>query len=269
MRFTGADHITEREPGKWEDCTFASVLETLRLGLPRGRAIPATIAEVNRFARAAGFPEDHSGATISDTLPAATRLYGLTARDYTLSRYWPNVRRALADEGTVAVVTGLMVAVPPHLRRWSPSFTGAHAVAARGHSISPTWCDPLAPKGTYAGEPVSWSVWEAFFKSLPGSQAMLMEAVQEDYIPMPIYAQEARSGTLRLPPNTPLRIWKPEADYWSVHATVLRPTEWTAHVDARLRRIGGDTRPSSLVRISSGGMAGYYASTADVTVDWD
>jgi hypothetical protein len=40
-------------------------------------------------------------------------------------------------------------------------------------------------------------------------------------------------------------------------------------VDARLRRIGGDTRPSSLVRISSGGMAGYYASTADVTVDWD
>ena len=269
MRFTAADHVTEREPGKWEDCTFASVLEIIRLGMPNGRSIPATIAEVNRFARTAGFPEDHSGATINDALPAATRLYGVTARHYELSRYWPTIRRALADDNTVAVVTGLMAAVPVHLRRWSPRFTGAHAVAARGHSISPTWCDPLAPKGVYAGEPVSWSVWEAFYKSLPGAQAMLMEAVEEDYIPMPIYTQEARGGTISLPARTPLRIWTPEADRWAIHTTLTRPTPWTARVDARLRRIGGDTKPSSLLRISAGGMAGYYVSTADVTVDWD
>jgi hypothetical protein len=269
MRFTFADHVTEREPGRWEDCTFASMLETIRLAMPNGRRIPSTIAEVNRFARAAGFPEDHSGATIEDALPAATRLYGVTARHYDLSRDWRVVRRALADERTVAVVTGVMAAVPAHLRRWSPRFTGAHAVAARGHSVSPTWCDPLAPKGTYAGEPVNWSVWEAFFRTLPGSQAMLMEAAEEDYIPMPIYEQTPRGGTITLAPNTPLRIWAPEEDRWVVHATVLRTTPWTARIDARLRRIGGDTKPSSLYRISAGGMAGYYVSTADVAVEWD
>lgn len=54
MTFTPADHVTEREPGRWEDCTFSSMLETMRLALPDGAAIPATIEEVNRYRAASG-----------------------------------------------------------------------------------------------------------------------------------------------------------------------------------------------------------------------
>lgn len=270
IAFAASSHVTEREPGRWEDCTFASVLETLRLGLPAGWTIPATIGEVNRFRAAAGFPDNHTGATINDTLPAASRLYGLTARYYELSRDWSTIRRALADGSTVAVVTGLMVAVPARLRRWSPAFTGAHAVAARGHPVTPIWCDPLAPKGDYIGEPVSWFTWQAFYRSLPGAQAMLMEAATEDYIPMPIYTQEARAGTLTLAARKSLKAYEPGPDDWVVATTLApRPQHWTARFDAVLKRIGGYTKPSSLLRVSSGGLEGLYVSTADVAEDFD
>jgi len=179
MSFAAVDHVTEREPGKWEDCTFASMLETMRLGLPNGTDIPPTITEVNRFARAAGFPEGHQGATIEDTLPAASRLYGLTARHYSLTREWDVLEREFRDPDTVAVVTGVMAAVPAYLRRWSPRFTGAHAVAGRSNVNVPIWCDPLAPRdGTYDGEPVPMGTWWRFTNALPGWQALIMKAAQ-------------------------------------------------------------------------------------------
>jgi hypothetical protein len=173
--FGPADHVTEREVGPWRDCTFASMLETLRLGLPNGRQIPATIEEKERFRAAAGFPDNHTGATIEDTLPAARSLYGLRDDQFRLTRDWATVQVSLATPGRVLVVTGSMAHVPAHLRRYSPSFMGAHAVAARGGFI---WCDPLAPKdGTYQGEVVSAEIWRDFFDGLgPGHQALIMDA---------------------------------------------------------------------------------------------
>lgn len=173
MTFTGEDHVTEREPGRWEDCTFASMLETMRLALPEGREIPATIEEVNRFRANAGYPDNHTGVTIEQTIPAAKARYHLTDADYTLTREWTPLALALADPTKVCVVTGSMNSVPDHLRRWDPSFRGNHAVANHGMLI---WCDPLAPKGTYTGDLVTTATWKAFATSLSGWQAFIMTA---------------------------------------------------------------------------------------------
>ena len=196
--FTAADHVTEREPGSWEDCTFSSMLETMRLALPNGRNIPATIGEVNRYRAAAGYPDNHTGVTIEQTIPAAKQLYNLKDDDYWLTREWDVLEPALRMPSTVAVVTGKMSAVPATLRRWDPGFNGNHAVAARGGTV-PMWCDPLAPSGTYKGEPVTIATWRSFFTALQGSQALVMKAQGGS-----VYA----AGGLRLTSNKIARIIK-------------------------------------------------------------
>jgi len=173
VTFTPADHVTEREPGKWEDCTFASMLETMRLALPGGEAIPPTIEEVNRYRAAAGLPDAHTGATIEQTIPAAKARYGLTDADYSLTRDWPTLAAALEDPGKVCVVTGIV----PAGERITP-FAGPHAVAKHGVRVR---CDPLGPKdGVYAGDTWALSTWRSFTATLPGWQALIMEARGDD-----------------------------------------------------------------------------------------
>lgn len=166
--FSSADHVTEREPGPWRDCSFASMLEVCRDGFPDGRDIPATEAEKEALRAAAGLPDDHTGATIAQAITGAERRYGLGG-GYVVTSSWAVVREALTRADTRCVVQGSMGSATTWLRRWQPSFTGAHAIAARGQ----VWCDPLAPKGTYAGELVPIGTWESYFRGLPGAQALI------------------------------------------------------------------------------------------------
>jgi hypothetical protein len=169
--FTPADHVTEREPGRWEDCTFASVLETIRICLPNGRAIPATIDEVNRFRANVPLPDNHDGVTIGQTLPAAKQLYGLQDSQYTLTREWSTLAPALEDPTKACVVTGSCAHIPANER--VTSFMGAHAVAKHGVRIR---CDPLGPKdGIYQGNTWSLAIWRSFTHGLPYWQAMIMD----------------------------------------------------------------------------------------------
>jgi hypothetical protein len=171
MTFTAADHCTEREVGSsWEDCTFAAMLETLRLALPNGRSIPATITEVNRFRAATGLPDAHKGVNLEFTIPAAKRLYGLTDNAYVLTKDWYVLASLLEDPNVVAAVTGLMGAFPSTVERWDV-YVGPHCVAKHGLRVL---CDPLAPHGTYKGEEVNLSGWRTFFTGLAGSQAFVM-----------------------------------------------------------------------------------------------
>ena len=170
MSFTPADHVTEREVGPWRDCTFASMLEVLRFGFPDGEAIPPTVAEKEAYRAAAGLPDDHLGANLPTAIAAAELRYDL-AGGYVLTSDWMVVRAAMLH-GDLLVVTGSMAHVPSHLRRYDPSFDGAHAVAARGF----VWCDPLAPKGLYGGELVGSATWQAFFTGLAGAQAFITRA---------------------------------------------------------------------------------------------
>jgi hypothetical protein len=170
IAFGPQDHVSERQTGKWTECTWASMLETMRLGLPNGRSIPATMAEVDRFRSTGGFPDRAGGVTIEQTIPAAKRLYGLQDADYTLTRDWNVLASVLEDPNAVAAVTGRMGAFPSTVQRWD-TYTGPHAVAK--HDVR-VLCDPLAPHRTYKGEEVNLSGWKAFFTGLPGSQAFVM-----------------------------------------------------------------------------------------------
>jgi hypothetical protein len=172
--FTPSDHVTEREPGRWEDCTFASVLETLRIALPEGREIPATVMEVNRFRAEAGLVDNHPGVTIERVMPTAKRLYGVRDDQYTLTRNWPVAEAAMKQPRCVFVLTGLYGLLPSAY--WITSFRGAHAVAGRGHPTAPTLCDPLGPKdGEYEGSPCLIRDWKRFASGLEW-QMLIMEA---------------------------------------------------------------------------------------------
>ena len=192
----GFVHVTEREPGPWRDCTFAAMLEVLRDGFLDGRDIPATVAEKEALRAAAGLPDDHSGATIAQAVDASERRYGLGG-GYRVTTSWADVRTALYDADSRCIVQGSMGSVPTWLRRWQPTFSGAHAVAARGT----TWCDPLAPAGTYTGEMVPMGTWESYFRGLAGAQAFItttggLTRMAGDYvIYVPHKQGKVRAGT--------------------------------------------------------------------------
>jgi hypothetical protein len=178
--FTPQDHITEREPGRWEDCTFAAMLETMRLALPGGRSIPPTIEEVNRYRAVAGYPDNHPGVTIEDTIPAAKQLYGLRDEQYELTREWATLAPALESPGKVCVVTGSAGAIPAGER--ITSFMGAHAVAKHGVRVR---CDPLGPKdGVYKGNTWALSLWRDFTSGLSEWQALIMQAQGDTMLSM-------------------------------------------------------------------------------------
>ncbi|HSW42946.1 MAG TPA: hypothetical protein VLM76_10595 [Patescibacteria group bacterium] len=197
--FTPADHVTQREEGPWRDCLFASLIEVLRLGLPGGRAISAEQPEVERLRAAAGLPDDHPGATIAQALPAAGRLYGLAASQYTLTRDWTTLTAALDDPGKLAVVTGLLAAVPAAER--ITSFTGPHAVAKHGLRVR---CDPLGPRdGRYRGNTWTLATWRAFTAGLAGWEALIMDKQEATMLTLGgiTVTSSRRARTLR---STPL-----------------------------------------------------------------
>lgn len=172
--FAPFDHVTEREVGPWYDCTFAAGLEVFRDGFPDGVAIPPTVEEKEALRAAAGMVDDHGGASIDDLIRGGRARYQLAA-GYYVTGDWADVSTALRIPGFRLVVQGSMAKVPATLRRWDPGFTGGHAVAARGNTTAPMWCDPLAPKGTYAGEPVTLTTWQSYFTGLPGARAFITE----------------------------------------------------------------------------------------------
>jgi hypothetical protein len=266
--FTAADHVTEREVGsRWEDCTFASMLETMRLGLPHGRSIPATEAEKERFRAAAGFPDNHAGARIDQTLTAAHQLYGLSDDDYTLTSDWLTLASLLEDPEVVCAVTGLMGALPATVHRWD-TFTGPHCVAKHGVRVL---CDPLAPKdGKYRGEEVNLSGWRAYFDALPYPQAFVMRLAQEE--PMAIYVQDERSGGFVIKAKTTAHGYLPASDGagWSVVKTWNpKPADSSARFDAHLARMSGSMTPSSLLHVVTGTFAGMFIDTAEVVETFD
>lgn len=263
--FTAADHVTEREPGPWRDCTFASFLEVMRDGLPDGRDIPATMVEKEALRAAAGLPDDHTGATIAQGIAACRERYGL-AGGYVTTTEWAKVRAALNDREARLVVQGSMGSVTPWLRRWQPTFSGAHAVAARGL----VWCDPLAPKGTYAGELVEIGTWESYFRGLPGAQAFITTAGGLTRSDMPIYERRPLTGRFTIPAKKAVNGYRPVGSDWQVVKTwPPRPTPSSGPFDGLYVRIAGTTTPSALVYVTEGYFAGLYVPTSAVDEVYD
>lgn len=160
-------HVSEVPDSPVVECTSASVLEVARAatnGLPSQP--PATAAEREALRAASGASDVH-GASIPLIAAGARRRYGVSLDVGPL----PDLERV--PEGTFIAVQGDYHVLPRHFQRWDPHFA---LRPGAGHCVTVfslgglRWCDPLAPWGAYAGEPVAPSVVRAYFASLPGAQ---------------------------------------------------------------------------------------------------
>jgi hypothetical protein len=224
---------------------------------------------VPEFRKAAGNPDKPgpTGGDLDDVIRGASATWPQIRLLRYQSTEWALFEERLRD-GWVASLAVQSSALPTRLQF---GFRGAHQVGVMFANGEWRLMNPLA----HNGAPTGW-ITESDLRTAARAVAhgfilaALFEPTKEDYIPLPIYTQEARPGTLTLAPKTALRAWKPAADGWVVAKTLQpRPEPWTARFDALLIRIGGHTMPSRLLRVSSGGFKGLYVSTADVAEDFD
>lgn len=152
--------VSEREPGGYEDCTWASGVMLNNAAHAKDVA-PGTRAEYQALRVAGGDgPAENpgDGSNIGQLVTGIKRRYGWTA-----ARIGPpgaahpsfDVLWAKLTPGTGAVIQGYMgVWVRASTwRRWDRNFGGAHAVYAqrRDSSFRVWWMNPLAPD-SYPGE---------------------------------------------------------------------------------------------------------------------
>jgi len=160
-------HVSEVPDSPVVECTIASGLEVARAALA-GTPFqpPATWREREALRIACGVP-DNRGASIADLRRGLSSRYGLRLPQTTLPVL------ATLPEGTFLAVQGDYHALPAHYQRWDPGFAkhmpAGHCVTVFRQDGVLVWCDPLAPWGAYAGEPVAASIVEAYFDALPGA----------------------------------------------------------------------------------------------------
>ena len=162
-------HVSEVPDSPVVECTIAAGLEVARAALSgTPKEPPATAAEREALRAASGVP-DTQGASVPDLLRGLRARYGLVLSAAGLPADLP----ALPD-GTFLVVQGNYHDLPAHYQRWDAHFASqdpaGHAVCVFRLGGGLMWCDPLAPWGPYAGEPVAPAVVAAYFGGLPGAQ---------------------------------------------------------------------------------------------------
>jgi hypothetical protein len=160
-------HVSEVPDSPVVECTFASGLEVARAALAgTDRQPPATWREREALRIAAGVP-DNRGASIADLRRGLAARYGLVLPETGL----PNL--LTLPEGTFVAVQGNYHDLPAHYQRWDPGFAGhdpaAHCVTVYMAGGVLHWCDPLAPWGSYDGEPIDSITVGRYFSGLPGA----------------------------------------------------------------------------------------------------
>jgi hypothetical protein len=151
-------HISERKPGPWNDCAWASLIMFLRSSYRPD--LPATLAEAQAFRHRVMGPT--GGTPINKLAEAAKLVVNVDLHEVTgFDALWSTL-----TIGHGALVNGSMGAFPigSPLRRFDPGFAGGHSVyVARVDMNDRVWWDnPLAPTGTYNGEWVSKAQLQAF-----------------------------------------------------------------------------------------------------------
>lgn len=152
-------HVSEREvahtwpdgrkdDSRWEDCLWCSFVMFLN---DSWKDVPDTLTYAE-FLRAASSRLPTGGSNFSDVRDAVTRLgIGIAVSPLGFAAFWTALK-----PGTAGIATGVMGNFPSGhtLRRFSPSFTGGHAIDVSRVDTQDRvwWDDPLAPKGTYQGQ---------------------------------------------------------------------------------------------------------------------
>jgi hypothetical protein len=175
---------SEREPGRWDECTEAAYLMTLLFGgftrFPLGAYTDAERDALEMAAEGPVVTDTGSSFPIIDK--GALKRYGVRLRQIPdgsslgLRAKLSQAGRALAMAGTY----GHLVA-GHSLRRWQPTFTGGHAVCAvplGGGRV--LWLDPLAPDD-HPGDLTDVATAMAFaFIPNDAREALAGEFAQED-----------------------------------------------------------------------------------------
>lgn len=160
------EHVSQRKPGKWNDCTMVAGLMLWRL--TRRRTTAPTLAEAQEIRKLSGRLMT-GGTNNGDVLKGIAARYksgcGVLVRGYTKVM-------ATMKEGAGASLPGTMGNFPAghRLRRWDPGFTGTHDVLIIQLDAKQDrfwWDDPLAPDtGTYKGEWVTKAEVKQFMGNL-------------------------------------------------------------------------------------------------------
>jgi len=164
---------TEREPGGYEDCTWASGV-MLQNAAHGDAVVPSTRKEYEALRVAGGDgPAENPGdgsnllqlqvGFVSRYKWAPDRV-GVPGLWTTFDKVW-----SLLAPGVGGVIQGKMGALSTHYRRWDPRFVGGHASYVQRESSANRvwWMNPLAPN-SYAGEWMSKADLRAFFVALNG-----------------------------------------------------------------------------------------------------
>ena len=153
-----------------KDCTYSAGLTALvygdKVSYPLGIY---TVAEREALERSDDQPNE-TGASLDDLILAVKRRYAIT-----LTKNAPSsLSTWLAKDDIALVVQGLMgnLSTEGGLRRWDPSFTGAHSVCVVNlPGDRYIWLDPLAPN-KFAGDVVVKRQILRFAEGLGGSIAV-------------------------------------------------------------------------------------------------
>lgn len=177
-------HTTDGHPDDAypEDCVWCSGL-MLHLAAHPEYGTPASHTEAERLRLDAGKPLTERGSTLAELVKGYTIRYRYTP---TVISGFTAAWKALTT-GKGAVVTGLMGNLPAghRLRRFSPNYTGGHAVyvARMDDQMRVWWMDPLAPQGTYGGEWASSSELASFMAS---NATAVVQPLAEKEVEVPI-----------------------------------------------------------------------------------
>lgn len=195
-------HVSEREPGAWDDCAWCSAVMLARLC--HDATIPATHTEAVAL-RAASDDSMTGGSRTSDLLDGYARRYNWHPQTVT---GWTGLWAWLGKPGRAAVAMGSMGAFPAGspIRRWDPGFAGSHAtfVARADNQLRVWWDDPLAPQGgtlNYQGQWLSTSDLSKFVKAL-GTTTMVVAAIEKGDIVQKPHTSEV-PATIDVAADTP------------------------------------------------------------------
>lgn len=203
-------HVSEREgahdwpdgqhdDARWEDCSWCSAVMFARQA--HDPSIPATHEEAELL-RAAADEIPTGGSSPADVRRGLIARYRFNPPSSLLS---PATMWAALDLGHVGLITGSMGAFPDghRLRRFSPSFDGAHSIfAARLDETDRVWWDdPLAPKGSYDGEWVTRDELLSFAAHLPGAAHLVAPQCEETSVAFKAITSEA-PATMDAPAGT-------------------------------------------------------------------
>lgn len=171
---------SEREPdGTWEDCLWCSLVMLANAAYAASH-YPSTQAEYEALRKASG-DTMVGGSNMGDGIKGMDARYG-----------WHGVHHAFGPDavtslpiGSAIALTGSMGRVGSHLRRWDPTFTGAHSVCVvRDQASGYWWMNPQAPP-SYPGEYVTLNTLVAYAGGVPGGGAMTVRVGERATAPAP------------------------------------------------------------------------------------